>query len=66
MQYRCEATSVAGFIQQLAVGYLARGYLFYVTGRVPEGKDPKRLDEKLITKYCFASVGNGDIAPPLR
>ena len=27
MPYRCEATSVEGFIQQVAVAYLARGYL---------------------------------------
>src|SRR5689334_3894196 len=58
MQYRCEATSVAGFIQQLAVGYVARGYVFYVVGRVPEEKDPRRLDEKLIHRYgILASKG---------
>src|SRR3954453_9001983 len=51
MEYRCEATRVAGFIQQLAVGYVARGYFFYVVGRIPEGKDPRLLDEKLIRKY---------------
>lgn len=54
MGYRCEATSIAGFIQQLAVGYIGRGYFFYVTGRVPEGKDPRRIDEKLIEKYGVA------------
>lgn len=58
MKYRCEATSIDGFIQQLAVGYVARGYCFYVLGRVPEGKDPRRLDEKLITKYGIA-IGKG-------
>lgn len=51
MSYRCEATSISGFIQQLAVGYVARGYFFYVAGQVPEGKDPRRVDEKLIAKY---------------
>jgi hypothetical protein len=55
MKYRCKATSVAGFIQQLAVGYVARGYVFYVVGQVPEGKDPQRLDEKLIEKYRISS-----------
>lgn len=54
MGYRCEATSIAGFIQQLAVGYIGRGYFFYVTGRVPGGKDPRRIDEKLIEKYGVA------------
>lgn len=51
MRYRCEATSLSGFIQQLAVGYIGRGYYFYVTGQVPEGKDPRRIDEKLVSKY---------------
>lgn len=54
MGYRCEATSVLGFIQQLAVGYVGRGYYFYVVGEVPEGKDPHRIDEKLIQKYGVA------------
>lgn len=49
--YRCEATSVEGFVQQLAVSYLGNGYWFYVVGEVPEGKDPQRVDEKLIARY---------------
>lgn len=51
MRYRCVAVSVEGFIQQLAVAYVARGYFFYVTGRIPEPKDPGRVDEKLIARY---------------
>jgi hypothetical protein len=51
MSYRCVATSVAGFVQQLAVCYVARGYCFYVTGRIPERKDPARIDAKLIAQY---------------
>ncbi len=51
MAYRCVATSVAGFVQQLAVGYIAHGYWFYVTGRVPEHKDPANVDRKLIGQY---------------
>lgn len=51
MTYRCVATSVAGFVQQLAVCYVARGYYFYVTGRIPERKDPTRIDAKLIAQY---------------
>ncbi|MFN0137337.1 MAG: hypothetical protein ACKVS9_14635 [Phycisphaerae bacterium] len=51
MQYRCVATSVDGFVQQVAVAYLARGYWFYVTGHVPDGKDPSAVDAKLIAKY---------------
>lgn len=51
MAYRCVAASVAGFVQQLAVCYVARGYYFYVTGRIPEDKDPARTDEKIIEQY---------------
>lgn len=51
MGYRCEATSVAGFVQQLSVAYIGRGYFFYVIGEIPEGKDPRAVDQKLITKY---------------
>jgi hypothetical protein len=51
VQYRCEAKSVAGFVQQLACCYLPHGYWFYVTGWVPEQKTPETVDEKLIEKY---------------
>ncbi len=51
MEYRFLATSLEGFIQQLAVAYIARGYFFYVTGVVPEGKDPAAIDNKLLDKY---------------
>ena len=51
MQYRCEATSVEGFVQQVAVQYLRHGYWFYVAGSVPAGKDPRSVDCKLIAKY---------------
>src|SRR5262245_62039497 len=54
MQYRCNATSLVGFIQQLAVCYLGRGYWHYVTGRVPEGKAAEEIDRKLIQKYGVA------------
>lgn len=49
--YRCEATTIEGFIQQLAVGYVARGYVFYVTGWVPERKEPRAVDSQLVAKY---------------
>jgi len=51
MQYRCETTSVEGFVQQVAVQYLRHGYWFYVAGTVPIGKDPRSVDRKLIAKY---------------
>lgn len=49
--YRYEAKSLPGFIQQLAVAYVAHGYFFYVSGLVPEGKGPEAVDEKLLRKY---------------
>jgi hypothetical protein len=49
--YRCEAASLAGFIQQLAARYVASGYFFYVVGRVPAGKDASRVDAKLLARY---------------
>jgi hypothetical protein len=54
MEYRCVATSVAGFVQQLVSCYLPHGYWFYVSGIVPLGKDPKAVDEKLMGKYGIA------------
>lgn len=54
VEYRCEATSVAGFVQQLAVSYLKNRYWFYVLGEVPPDKDPRAVDEKLVDKYEIA------------
>ena len=51
MKYRCEAVSIEGFIQQLAVAYVSRGYFFYVTGRVPQRKNPHDVDAKLVERY---------------
>jgi hypothetical protein len=51
MAYRCVATSIAGFVQQLAVAYVANGYWFYVTGRVPDTKEPANVDRKIIRQY---------------
>jgi hypothetical protein len=38
-------------MQQLAVGYVARGYWFYVVGCIPFDKDPIDVDTKLIDRY---------------
>lgn len=54
MQYRCEATSVEGFVQQIACSYLRHGYWWYVTGVIPKQKNPTTVDEKLIKKYDIA------------
>lgn len=51
MSVRAEATSLAGFIQQLAVCLVGRGYWFYVLGTVPAGKEPARVDAKLVERY---------------
>lgn len=54
--YRSEATSIEGFVQQLAVSYLTHGYWFYVTGTIPEDKDPRAVDAKLIERYGIAQA----------
>lgn len=54
MEYRCVATSVEGFVQQLAVSYITHGYWFYVVGEIPEGKEPAAVDAKLIERYGIA------------
>ncbi len=51
MNYRCEAASLSGFVQQLAVSYLANGYWFYVTGEIPAHKEPTKTDRKIIEQY---------------
>lgn len=54
MKYRYEAKSIEGFVQILASNYLPHGYWFYVTGRVPPGKSPEKIDQKLTQKYDIA------------
>lgn len=54
MQYRAVATSVDGFVQQIACCYLRHGYWFYVTGCIPSDKNPIAVDAKLIDKYDIA------------
>jgi len=49
--YRCRTVSLAGFIQQLAVAYVAHGYWFYVRGWIPIDKDVEAVDRKLIDRY---------------
>jgi hypothetical protein len=51
MQYRCEATSLSGFVQQLACNYLPHGYWFWVSGTIPENKDPSTIDQRIVAKY---------------
>lgn len=51
MSYHYLTHSVGGFIQQVAVCYVQRGYWFYVTGRIPVQKDPLQIDRRLLEKY---------------
>src|SRR5262245_48413230 len=50
-QYRYLATSLEGFVQQLAYSYLRHGYYFWVGGTVPAHKDPEFLDNKILNRY---------------
>lgn len=54
MSYRCVVASQAGFIQQLAVGYVSNGYYFYVTGVIPFNKSPAKADAKILAAYDIA------------
>ncbi|HOC00798.1 MAG TPA: hypothetical protein PKM43_18870 [Verrucomicrobiota bacterium] len=54
MQYQYVATSVAGFVQQLAVAYIAQAYYFYVAGWIPEHKAPVETDAKILAQYDLA------------
>jgi hypothetical protein len=48
--YQCEATSIEGFVQQLA-NLVAKGYRYYVMAEVPERKTVESIDAKLISLY---------------
>ncbi|MBS1701785.1 MAG: hypothetical protein JST12_08990 [Armatimonadetes bacterium] len=54
IDYPVEATSVEGFVQQVAVSFLPNSYFFFVSGWVPHGKDPKSVDTKLLERYSIA------------
>ena len=51
MGYKCEATSLKGFVQQLACNYLLHGYRWFVQGRIPDGKDPSVVDASIVNRY---------------
>lgn len=50
-EYRYLATSREGFIQQVATSYVNRGYRFYVPIQIPDAKDPRLVDEKMLDIY---------------
>lgn len=49
--YQCEVHSVTAFVQRIAVDLVQHGHFFYVTGTVPERKEPRSVDAKLIERY---------------
>lgn len=51
MGNRFVATSIEGFIQQVAVSYLRNGYWFFVAGSIPADKPPEAIDAKLTRQY---------------
>ena len=51
MDYQHLTYSTGGFIQQLAVCYVQRGYWHYTIGHIPAEKDPAIIDRKLLEKY---------------
>jgi hypothetical protein len=53
-KYKWEATTLEGFIQQLAVAYVARGYFFYVAGQVPKRLSAAEHDRRLLLKFDVA------------
>ena len=54
-KYQYIATTREGFIQQITC-YVRHGYIYYVKGRVPAGKDPTAVDRKLLQKYGIAKT----------
>ena len=53
MEYQCEATGVTGFLSQLC-RLIGSGHYFYFVGKIPDGKDVTKIDQKLIAEYDVA------------
>ena len=49
--YPHEFTNIHAFVQRVALDMVRYGYLYYVTGRVPEGRDPSQVDAKILSRY---------------
>lgn len=52
-EYRTEVRSVRAFVQRVACEIVNRGYMFHVTGHVPEGSDPEAFERKLDELYSY-------------
>ena len=50
-EYRYEVKSVDGFLSQVVRYVACGGHYFYIRVRVPEGKDPRAIAEKLLDRY---------------
>ncbi len=50
-EYRYEVKSVDGFLSQVVRYVACGGHYFYIRVRVPEGKDPRAVAEKLLDRY---------------
>ena len=48
--YTCIAKNLDGFVSQV-VRYVSSGHYFYLTGKIPDKKEPSSVDEKLISLY---------------
>jgi hypothetical protein len=49
-----EVRTVSEFIRHFAINVVSRGYLFYVAGVIPPGKDPAKVDFKITERYGIA------------
>ena len=49
-----ETTSINAFVRHLATHCLPHGYRYYVSGLLPEGKDYRAIDARIIAKYDIA------------
>jgi hypothetical protein len=52
--YKWEATTLEGLIQQIAVAYIARRYFFYVSGLVPQRLSQPAHELRLLVKFDLA------------
>lgn len=50
-EYKYETTTLTGFVQRIATCLLRHGYVYFVQGVIPEGKDTQAIDAKLLAKY---------------
>ena len=47
-------TNIHAFVQRIALDMVRYVYHYYVTGRVPPGRDPEAVDDKILAKYDIA------------